>query len=192
MRRLTLIACIVALAAPSAAAAHPLGNFTVNRLAAVDLAGDLVYVRYVLDLAEIPTYQERERVERPGFARAVARKLDLRLDGRRARLAVLRSRFDVRPGAGGLKTLRYEAVFQARAGGSRLELRDDNYANRLGWREIVVRARDGARLVTASVSARSASNELRSYRGEVLDVRRAAVLVGVGSDVPADARRDDL
>jgi nickel/cobalt transporter (NicO) family protein len=181
VRRLALLAALFALADPSAALAHPLGNFTVNHLAAVDLAGDRVYVRYVVDMAEIPTYQERTRVRRPGYARAVAKKLDLRLDGRRVHLDVVKSRFDLKPGAGGLKTLRFEAVFQARAGGSKLELRDGNYANRLGWREIVVRARDGATLVTASVPDRSASEDLRSYPDELLDVRRATASFELGS-----------
>jgi nickel/cobalt transporter (NicO) family protein len=181
MRRLVLLACFTALAAPSTAAAHPLGNFTVNRLAAVDLAGDRVYVRYVLDMAEIPTYQERKRFERPGYAGTLARKLDLRLDGRRAQLDVVTSRFGLRPGAGGLDTLRFEAVFQTRAKGSRLALRDRNYPNRLGWREVVVRARDGARLITASVPDRSASADLRAYPDDVLDVRLATATFELGT-----------
>ncbi len=57
-----------ALLAPGAASAHPLGNFTVNHFAAVDLAGDAVFVRYALDLAEIPTFQEGAAVRRPGYA----------------------------------------------------------------------------------------------------------------------------
>jgi nickel/cobalt exporter len=181
MRRLVLLACFTALAAPSTAAAHPLGNFTVNRLAAVDLAGDRVYVRYVLDMAEIPTYQERKRFDRPGYAGTLARKLDLRLDGRRAQLDVVTSRFGLRPGAGGLDTLRFEAVFQTRAKGSRLALRDRNYPNRLGWRELVVRARDGARLITASVPDRSASADLRAYPDDVLDVRLATATFELGT-----------
>jgi len=181
VRRLALLACLAALAGPAGAAAHPLGNFTVNRLAAVDLAGDRIYVRYVLDMAEIPTYQERKHVERAGYARAVARKLELRLDGRRARLDVVRSRFGLKPGAGGLETLRFEAVFRARGAGSRLVLRDRNYANRLGWREMVVRARDGAKLVAASVPDRSASDDLRSYAGGLLDVRRATASFTLGT-----------
>jgi nickel/cobalt transporter (NicO) family protein len=181
MRRLVLLACFTALAAPSTAAAHPLGNFTVNRLAAVNLAGDRVYVRYVLDMAEIPTYQERKRFERPGYAGTLARKLDLRLDGRRAQLDVVTSRFGLRPGAGGLDTLRFEAVFQTRAKGSRLALRDRNYANRLGWRELVVRARDGARLITASVPDRSASADLRAYPDEVRDIRLATATFELGT-----------
>ena len=48
---------MVALAAPVAASAHPLGNFTVNRYSELDVAGNRLYVVYVLDLAEIPTFQ---------------------------------------------------------------------------------------------------------------------------------------
>jgi ABC-type nickel/cobalt efflux system permease component RcnA len=178
MRRLLLLAlCAAVLVVPAAAQAHPLGNFTVNRFAGVDLAGDRVYVHYVLDLAEIPTYQERGRVNRPDFARAVASRLTVELDGRRAPLEVLASRSALRPGAGGLKTLRFEAVYRARASGSRLALRDRNYESRLGWREIVVQARDGAEIVTSSVPAESASDELRAYPDRLLsaplDVTRA-------------------
>ena len=59
MKRLFVVfAALIVLAAPSAASAHPLGNFTVNRFAAVELSGRDVFVHYVLDLAEIPTLQE--------------------------------------------------------------------------------------------------------------------------------------
>ena len=178
MRRLLLFAlCAAVLVAPAAAQAHPLGNFTINRFAGVELAGDRVYVHYVLDLAEIPTYQERGRVTRSGFARSVARRLTVELDGRRAPLEVLASRSALRPGAGGLTTLRFEAVYRARGSGSQLELRDRNYESRLGWREIVVQARNGAELVTSSVPTGSASDELRAYPDRLLsaplDVTRA-------------------
>ena len=45
---------------PSLADAHPLGNFTVNRYARIELYSDAVRVRYVLDMAEIPAFQEIE------------------------------------------------------------------------------------------------------------------------------------
>ena len=181
MKRLLFLAlCLAALSAPAAALAHPLGNFTVNRFAGVELAGDRVYVRYVLDLAEIPAYQERGRVAKPGFARSLADKLELRLDGRRSQLEVVASRSTTRPGAAGLKTLRFEAVYRARGSGSRLELRDRNYASRLGWREIVVRARDGAVLGSASVPQESVSRELRAYTGSLLDVTHATARFTLG------------
>ena len=144
-----------------------------------------MYVHYVLDLAEIPAYQERTHVAKPGFARSLADKLELRLDGRRSPLEVLASRSTPRPGAGGLDTLRYEAVYRARGSGSRLELRDRNYASRLGWREIVVRARDGADLRSASVPQESLSKELRAYPDRLLDVTHATARFTLGdSEAP--------
>jgi ABC-type nickel/cobalt efflux system permease component RcnA len=59
--------------------------------------------------------------------------------------------------------LRFEAVYRARGSGSLLELRDENYASRLGWREIVVQGRDGAQVLSASVPSTTASDELRAY-----------------------------
>ena len=76
---------------PSSAAAHPLGNFTVNRYSGIELAGNRVYVDYVLDLAEIPTFQEGDRVRAPGFAKLMAQGLVLRIDGRRAPLRARRA-----------------------------------------------------------------------------------------------------
>ncbi|MFN2481373.1 MAG: hypothetical protein ABR554_07885, partial [Pyrinomonadaceae bacterium] len=42
-------------------AAHPLGNFSINQFARVEIAVERVRVRYVIDMAEIPTFQERQR-----------------------------------------------------------------------------------------------------------------------------------
>ena len=58
MRRFLLVLAAFALFAPGAASAHPLGNFTVNRYAGIELSGNRVYVHYAVDLAEIPTFQE--------------------------------------------------------------------------------------------------------------------------------------
>src|SRR5262245_49453094 len=42
---------------PALAAAHPLGNFTVNRYAALHVGARSATVRYVVDMAEIPAFQ---------------------------------------------------------------------------------------------------------------------------------------
>ncbi|MGH3030258.1 MAG: nickel/cobalt transporter [Gaiellaceae bacterium] len=182
MKRL-LVAFVVlaALLAPSTAAAHPLGNFTLNRFAGIELSGERIYVRYVLDLAEIPTFQEGERVRRPAFAVEAGESLVLEVDGRRVPLEPVEHKLQVRPGAGGLETLRFDAVYLAEPAppGTRLAFRDTNYASRVGWKEIVVRARDGARIVSSTVPAASASDELRAYPRDLLsaplDVRSAEV-----------------
>ena len=185
-----LVVVAVALAHPRGADAHPLGNFTVNHYAGIELAGDSVYVRYVLDLAEIPTFQFGDDVRAPGFARTVAKDLELRLDGRRVALRPLTRRVSTRPGAGGLTTLRFEVVYAAPATGGSLSFADRAFATRIGWREITVSARDGARVVDASVPVESRSDELRAYPGDLLrsplDVRSATAHFDPGS-TPAPA-----
>lgn len=167
-RLLVVLAALAALAAPGAAAAHPLGNFTVNRHASIELSGGRIYVHYALDLAEIPTIQLGDRVRAAGFAREAARSLELRVDGQPARLRVLAHRTQLRPGAGGLETLRFDAVYATSATGGALAFRDRLFASRIGWKEIVVLARDGAELRRASVPAASRSHELRAYPNDLL------------------------
>src|SRR4029077_19250787 len=110
-----LLGLVAALAAPAAANAHPLGNFTVNRFSGIELSGDRVYVKYVLDMAEIPAFQERqkitdERVYERDLAAEIGRGLDLQLDGRSRTPAPLAHALALPPGAAGLRTLRFEAV----------------------------------------------------------------------------------
>ena len=169
MRRLILLATtLTALLSPAVAVAHPLGNFTVNRYSGIELAGNRVYVHYVLDLAEIPTFQEADRVRAPGFAERIARGLDLRIDGHRASLRVLEDETRVRPGAGGLETLRFEAVYVADRAGRTLVFLDTNYSDRIGWREVVVRARDGATVASSTAPSTSRSDALRAYPQDLL------------------------
>jgi ABC-type nickel/cobalt efflux system permease component RcnA len=167
-RLLVLLGLLGALAAPAAASAHPLGNFTVNRSSEIVLSGDRVYLRYALDLAEIPTFQLRDRARRPDFAASLARLLELRVDGRRVAPAVLDTRVTTSPGAGGLETLRFEAVYEVSGGGRSLAFRDRNFPTRRGWREVVVTAERGARIVRSSAPATSASATLMAYPPDLL------------------------
>jgi nickel/cobalt transporter (NicO) family protein len=171
MRKLlAALVALLALAAPASSSAHPLGNFTVNRFASVELSGRDVFVHYVLDLAEIPTLQEGDRVRAAGFPAEVAAGLDLELDGRRAQLETVQHKATERPGAAGLPTLRFEAVYRVvdSAPADSLLFHDTNFADRVGWKEVVVRARDGALLVSSDVPAESASRELLAYPRDLL------------------------
>ena len=192
MKRLVLaVVAVAALAVPAAAAAHPLGNFTVNRFSAVELSGSDVYVHYVLDLAEIPTYQEGDRVRAPAFSREIAARLVLVLDGRRVALLPMQRKLSEKPGAGGLPTLRFEAVFRAAdlpngsTGPASLVFHDTNFADRIGWKEVVVRAERGASITSSTASAESASDELRAYPKDLLrsplDITSARVTYSPGA-----------
>ena len=55
-----LMAALVAgltLVPQGTAYAHPLGNFTINRYARLEVYRDAVQIHYVVDMAEIPTFQ---------------------------------------------------------------------------------------------------------------------------------------
>ena len=160
MKRLALLtAALGALALPALAAAHPLGNFTINRFSRVEVSGPRVYVRYVLDLAEIPTFQAGH-VDAQAYAARIARNARLELDGRPAALVPLRTALAHPLGAGGLHTTRLEAILRGPLlqGTTHVTYRDGNYSDRIGWKEIVVGA-----------TAPSTSHELRAYPKNLLE-----------------------
>jgi ABC-type nickel/cobalt efflux system permease component RcnA len=163
-----LVGLVAALLAPAAALAHPLGNFTINRFSRIETRGNRVYVLYVLDMAEIPTFQAG-RIDADAYARRIARNAELTVDGRAARLVPVAHALAHPRGAGGLRTTRLEVALR----GPRVEhevsvvYHDNNYGDRIGWKEIVVGA-----------SAKSRSDELRAYPKNLLqsplDVTRVA------------------
>jgi nickel/cobalt exporter len=163
-----VLGAVAVLMAPATASAHPLGNFTVNRYAGIEIAGSEIYLRYVLDLAEIPTYQLGGTVRHAGYASRLARQLELTLDGRRATLAVVERRVSSRPGAGGLRTLRLDIVYRASGEGRELVFVDKAFPGRIGWREVTVAAREDARVLETSAPATSESNVLRAYPQDLL------------------------
>jgi len=162
VRRATIVlaglAVLAALVLPAAASAHPLGNFTINRFSRLEASGPRLYVLYVLDMAEIPTFQAG-RIDPRAYARRIARNAELSVDGRRARLAPVAQALAHPPGAGGLRTTRLEVVLRGPVlhHPSRVGYHDNNYRGRIGWKEIVVGSR-----------AHSVSDELRAYPKDLL------------------------
>jgi len=181
VKRIVLLGAVAAaLLGAAAAHAHPLGNFTVNRFARVEVAGDRLYVRYVLDLAEIPTYQAKP-IDARAYARRLAAGLDVSLNGRRVVLQPVSHRLAYPVGVAGLHTARLEVILRGplvRAGEA-LAVHDANDRDRIGWKEIVVGA-----------STPSVSHELRSYPKSLLqsplDITTAHATVAPTHDpVPA-------
>jgi nickel/cobalt transporter (NicO) family protein len=165
----TLCAALAAsLLTVAPAEAHPLGNFTINHYAGIELAGTDVYVRYALDVAEIPTYQLGSEIRRPGYAARLARQLRLTLDGGRVPLRVVSHRTAERPGAGGLPTLRLDAIYRAVGHGSALGFEDRSFRDHIGWREVTLVSHDGANVLSTDVPSTSSSDELRAYPSDLL------------------------
>jgi nickel/cobalt transporter (NicO) family protein len=199
---LLLAALFAFLTLPDGASAHPLGNFTVNHLSQVRISQDKVEVHYILDQAEIPTFQEIERFDRDGDGaisgteRApllqsklaeIAPGLELTVDGRTVRLgSPLRPTLAFPPGQGGLSLARVEASFVAAipAGAHRVELHDQTYSGRVGWKAIQVLPGEGTD-VRSSVPASDPTRGLRAYPVQLLqsppDQRDASFAVSEGS-----------
>ena len=167
MKRLCAsLAVLLTFVVPGVASAHPLGNFTVNHFAQIDASNNRVQINYVLDEAEIPTFQDTAALnaDAEGFAdrRAadIAANLHVSLGDKSLPLHVDSRSITLPEGAGGLPTLRLEATFSATdlpaTSATELHVRDDNDPTRIGWREIVLAPSTGV------------SDELRSYPEDLL------------------------
>ena len=200
MRRLLLPSVLalvtLAVAAPGAPA-HPLGNFSINHLAKVKVSSDRVDVRYTLDQAEIPTFQERDkpRGELLASKRAeVMGGLSLRVNGREVRLVPASGgRLTRRAGQGGLSTTRLELSLSAEVDDPRrVELQDRTFAGRVGWKAIVAEPGKGT-AVRSNAPSGDPTGGLRRYPADLLnsplDRRSAtfAVKPGNGSLVAPQA-----
>ncbi|MGQ0548210.1 MAG: nickel/cobalt transporter [Armatimonadota bacterium] len=176
-----LAACSIPLLLAAPLLAHPLGNFSINRYTAIEARSDGVFIQYVVDLAEVPTFQETAHLAgdemEPHLARRVSQWLPgLRMTADSAAVPLIPTavRVTCLEGAGGLPVLRIEADLiprlTASAGGApslRFVYRDTNFPDRAGWKEIVV---SGPAVLTSTVAAQDrGTNALRVYPQKLLN-----------------------
>jgi nickel/cobalt transporter (NicO) family protein len=180
LRRVLLSIVVVGLAlVPTAASAHPLGNFTSNQYVGVHVTPDGVTVDYVLDLAEIPASQTRRDIDMNGdaaidadeeneFAQSrcanVADSLSLTFDGSPLSLAGHGEVVTFPTGEASLPTLRLECRFGSSwviAGTAALEVSNENDTGSSGWREMVFTGADVA--IDSDVPNVSVTDRLSSY-----------------------------
>jgi ABC-type nickel/cobalt efflux system permease component RcnA len=190
MRRLLLALGLVLAILPAATAgAHPLGNFSVNHLVTIAVASDRIDVRYILDQAEIPTFQERGLPRATILARKraeVARGLALSIDGTPRPLVLAPGgELTYRPGQGGLPTTRVVLRLSAPVRTAHtVVLHDETYPGRVGWKAIQPVPGAGT-AVHASVSGDDPTRGLTTYPRALLsspsDVRAATLTVAAGA-----------
>ena len=187
----TAVAASAVLLVPVSVSAHPLGNF-------------------VIDMAEIPAFQERQNMDVDGdgsvadqeaatwatsACSSLVSRLDLRRDGKVVQLAGGASSVGFPSGAGGLSTLRLECAFNAALAPAvdapaSITFADTSYTERLGWREMVATA-NGTILDTHGLPATSPSQKLTAYPADLiaipLDTRKATIDVRLDPAGPAVA-----
>jgi nickel/cobalt transporter (NicO) family protein len=197
---------VVCAAAPAAVLAHPLGNFTINHYAGIAVAPDAIRLDVVIDMAEIPAFQERQRIDRDGDGdvtdtetAAAAQPacatqgtlLRLAVDGVPSKLSSTAASIAFPPGLGGLSTMRIECTFTAPLTTIRerttVTFEDLSYPGRIGWREIVATGA-GVAIESGGLPTTSPSLRLTRYPEDLLveplDVRSATIAVVPAESVP--------
>ncbi len=173
----------------SVALAHPLGNFTINHYSRIETGAGRVKIRYVIDMAEIPTFQELQTIDTDGDKQPSSAELDaylervatqlteglrLDIDGTRVNLEIVSKNISMPAGAGGLSTLRIECDLASAAitgdptATHRLRFEDTNYGDRIGWREMVANSSDGVTIFDSSVYGNAVTDELKAYPQDMI------------------------
>ncbi|MEO8597451.1 MAG: hypothetical protein ABI759_29305 [Candidatus Solibacter sp.] len=136
---------LLALGSAVLAAAHPMGNFSVNHFARLEPQPHGMAIHYVLDLAEIPTFEwfqqwgpganaQQQALEQ---ARLWAANLAVTANGKPAKVTVVRAQVKLSEGAGNMQVARIEADLRVDAALGAFTYEDRNYQGRSGWKEIV-------------------------------------------------------
>jgi ABC-type nickel/cobalt efflux system permease component RcnA len=176
------------VASPRTADAHPMGNFSISHYAGIRVEQGKIELRYLIDMAEIPTYQEIQDngivpMEGDPSLRAylvkkselLAGGLTLEVNGKTLRLEPISRNVIFPTGAGGLPTMKlgfvYRAVMEGPSSGSlrTAHYQDDNFAGRAGWKEIVVTADPALQLTASSAPEADRSTQLSNYPTDFLN-----------------------
>ncbi len=201
-------AIVVAALGASPAAAHPLGNFSINHLDSLTFEADRVSNDAIVDTAEIPTAQAEQSIDANGDGTAspaemstygVAQcaayreSLTLTVAGSPVAFTTTSTAFEYRKGQAGLQTTRLECRFEAPVDLSQqrsVEFRNDFAPNRVGWHEIVAIG-EGETLVDSPVPTASVTEGLTVYPVDLLsspvDVRSATFSIEPGAAAVAPA-----
>lgn len=183
---LFLLIGFLVLMLPQNAVAHPMGNFSISHFAGLRVGADSVGLKYILDMAEIPTFQEMQASgiaaspSDPRVATYLASKVEafksgltLTVNGRPLVLETVSDNVIFPPGAGNLPTMKIGVIYRARFSGvdcpCTLDYRDYNFSERAGWKEVVTTAGPGAALTVSSGSQVSRSQELANYPTDLIN-----------------------
>ena len=213
----TAAAIAAVLLLPAIAAAHPLGNFTINHYAEVRVEADRVLLDVVIDQAEIPAFQARQGFDLDGdgsvsdeeidkgrveACRTIASTIDLTAGGAPLQLEALEAGLSFPPGVGGLSTMRQVCAFEAMLpapiadAGVEIGYADRSFPERIGWREIVAH---GSGVTVSAVEGEmrdtSVSHRLTTYPADLIatplaDARLVVRATPGGAELPAFAVPD--
>jgi len=172
-----LKAALAAWVGVAALGAHPMGNFSVNHYARIEVGQPATDVLFVLDLAELPTFELLQRwglqgtsaradLQRKATAdsRSWVRKLRFTANGKRVAPVWESADLVVADGAGGLPVLRINTHLKLAAAPGTLQYLDETYPDRTaGWKEVVVQAKAGTTIERNTAGITERSQALTAY-----------------------------
>ena len=187
-RRCALLAAfaLAPVVAQADTVASLLGNFTVNQYAGVDIAARTIDVRYAVVFGQIPALRELHvadadgdgvttEAERTAYARkmapAIADAIKVAVDGVPVPLRTGRVKTSLPDEQGGF-SLRVDVDLTGAIPGDAnavrsLTLRNDNFAGRFGWQEIVVNAAPGLSVFATNAFGTSLTHGLTEAVTEI-------------------------
>jgi len=173
---------------PNSATAHPLGNFSISHYSGIRVSKYAIELRYIIDMAEIPTFQE---IQESGFvpkggdpsaeaylmhkSELLREGLTLEVNGQVISLRAESQEIIFPSGAGGLPTMKIGISYKGKLAGDSnnrrylLNYRDGNFPDRAGWKEIIAVAAPGAGILNSSVPEVDRSSQLNDYPTDLLN-----------------------
>ena len=172
------------LASTRLVVAHPMGNFSINHYSKLTLGPSALEILYLIDMAEVPTFQEKPALDLDGDGaigpaekqQYLTKKVDeltqglrLSLNGSPTQLEKVAEQVELIPGGLGLPTLKLTLRYQLNwdrvdlKETNRLDYEDWNFPGRVGWKEITAVGSDGIQLLESSVPAADLTEQLMSY-----------------------------
>ena len=184
--------------------AHPMGNFSISHYSGITIERHAVEVRYLLDIAEIPTFQEMQQsgmtgpddAKLPAYLAAksveLSKGLRLTINGNALALRGVQQNVIFPPGAGNLPTMKMGFLYRAQlkdvctaASACQLDYQDENLPGSTGWKEIVVKTGREIKLSSSTAPAQDRSGELSNYPTDLLNSPPQALQAEAVFSLPA-------
>ncbi len=211
-KKIYLFIAVLIFAFVGLAAAHPLGNFSINQFSQIEVEKSQVKIRSVLDLAEIPTFQESQTIdtdkdgalsqsELDAYAEKISpdyiAKLQVSVDGQPIELRPTAKNINLEEGSGNLPILKIKWDLIGDLPNSdadavhRFRFENKNYLERIGWNEIVVGRVSGINVFNSTAYGSGITDELKEYPSESLNAplaEKTAEFSFTSNAVPKNAK----
>jgi ABC-type nickel/cobalt efflux system permease component RcnA len=178
--------------------AHPMGNFSISHYAGIKIDKGSVDIRYLVDMAEIPTFQEMQQsgisaqANDPKLAPYLNTKaiefaagLHVTVDGQPLVLTPVSQNAIFPAGAGGLPTMKFGFLYRITIDACKelkceLNYSDSNFPGHAGWKEIVVERGPNVTIENSTAPSHDRSNQLTDYPTDLINSPPQALEARVG------------